>query len=131
MRAILLLAVAAVGLSGCAMSPTGNCNVTLVMLVSPVAATADHAANPPGNQVKFTAEGSPTAPAGCPQPAYIVALRPAWANPDPADIQISSANDATNGVATCERATNGAVTLTATTAVGSTTLKNTATLTCK
>jgi hypothetical protein len=38
----------------------------------------------------------------------------AWTNPDPINIQISSANDATNGTAVCKGPTNGAVTLTGT-----------------
>lgn len=37
-----------------------------------------------------------------------------WSNPDPAAIQISSADDLTNGTAVCKAPTDGPVTLTGT-----------------
>jgi hypothetical protein len=83
--------------------------------VSPLNGSAEHTAPAPGNQVHFQGIGRATAsPSSCPVPALAVLEYAAWSNPDPADIQISSANNATNGLATCLNATNGAVLLTGT-----------------
>ncbi len=51
---------------------------------------------------------------GCAVPTWIAIVYGTWSNPDPTDIQISSAIDNTNGTAVCKAATNGAVTLTGT-----------------
>jgi hypothetical protein len=82
--------------------------------VAPLSAIADHSAAPPGNQVQFIATAAPVAPPGCPLPEWMARVYAAWSNPDPADITISSANDSTNGMATCKAPTRGAVTLTGT-----------------
>jgi hypothetical protein len=101
--------------SGCGgESATQKCELTIVTTVAPASATANHSAAPPGNQVQFVETDAPTAPAGCAVPAWIVRDFPAWSNPDPIDITISSADDATNGAAVCKGATAGAVTLTST-----------------
>ncbi len=115
-RAGLLAAqlVVALYLCGCGGKPTTNCEISVVIAVSPTSAVANHAASPPGNQVQFIATASPTAPPGCAVPTWIAKAYGTWANPDPIAIQISSANDATNGTAVCKAATNGAVTLTGT-----------------
>lgn len=89
-----------------------NCNeYYFVLTVTPTSATVDHKAKSPLNQVQFIGTGRATAAPGCPRPALARLEYAAWSNPDPTDIQISSANDSTNGTAVCVNATNGAVTL--------------------
>ncbi len=99
--------------SGCGAGPSASCGVVYPLGVRPTSATADHNASPPGNQVQFvgSAAATPTSP-GCPVPALAQLEWAAWGNPDPKDISISSAADATNGTAVCKGATDGAVTLT-------------------
>jgi hypothetical protein len=112
------LAAVLAGICGC----TGNgmlgddCNGSLVVAVNPSSATVNHAAAPPANQVQFIADEGYAAPAGghCAVSAIAKIVPGTWANPDPQDIQISSANNSTNGTAVCLSPTNGAVTLTGT-----------------
>ena len=112
---VLLVSALVGGLSGCGSSPsTGTCELTTVLNVEPTSATADHAAVPPGNQVQFKGGGYFTAPSGCGAPALAFAADAVWTNPDPNDITISSAADATNGTAVCENATGGPVALSGT-----------------
>lgn len=118
MKAALLLVVAVVGLTGCGAGNPG-CVGKMTLSVSPIAATADHSAASPGNQQKFTvAEGETFSSASgiCAVPTVMAIVHPTWTNPDPLDISISSANDATNGVAVCTGSTSGPVTLTGTVA---------------
>lgn len=84
----------------------------LEIQVSPTAATVNHLAAPPKNQTQFVAIATPTAQAGCAVPQLVAREYPAWSNPDPAAIQISSASDLTNGTAVCKAPTNGPITLT-------------------
>ena len=129
-RKLLILAGCSVLLAGCgAASP--NCTLSDVLSVFPATATADHAATPPGNQLKFSVGLAPTAAPGCPIPQYIAIAYPAWTNPDPSAISISSAHDQTNGLATCLKATTGASTLTATVGTGQTAQSKTVSLACK
>ena len=102
------------GSCGCGEKPSANCTLSVVISVSPTSAVANHTAAPPGNQVQFVAMAAPTAPAGCAVPLWIARVYGTWSNPDPAAITISSASDATNGIAICKAATNGAVPLTGT-----------------
>lgn len=82
--------------------------------VSPATATADSTAKIPGNQQQFKASSQPISLKGnCALPAFIAIVHPNWTNPDPIHIAISSANDDTNGLATCKGPTAGPVTLTA------------------
>jgi len=118
-RAVLLTGAALVaGTCGCGGSTgTAKCTLTTVINVNPTSATVSHAATPPFNQVQFIAAGGYAAPAGsenCAIPAIAWIEYGTWTNPDPNDIQISSASDSTNGTAVCEAATKGAVTLTGT-----------------
>jgi hypothetical protein len=85
-----------------------------VLSVTPNVATTSHSAAFPTNQVQFEGVVRLTAPQGCPVPNVALQDYAAWTNPDPINIQISSANDATNGTAVCKGPTNGAVTLTGT-----------------
>ncbi|MGA2571617.1 MAG: hypothetical protein ABSF23_13955 [Terracidiphilus sp.] len=117
---------------GCGGNPAVNCSLGDVEVrVTPTSATIDHAAAPPGNQIQFVGVAQPTAPIGCPLPTWVAISHATWSNPDPVDIQISSANDATNGTAICKSPTNGAVTLTGTfTQVVTTPVAKTVQLTC-
>jgi hypothetical protein len=101
-------------LSGCSGNPAMTCSLTVEVQVSPTTATVDHAAAPPGNQVQFVGYARPTAPPGCAVPQWIAIDYATWSNPDPTDIQISSASDSTNGTAICKSPTNGPVPLTGT-----------------
>lgn len=128
-------------LVGCAGTSPDSCTTTFQLRVSPESATVDHTATPPGNQVQFQGAAFATASApSCPVPALARLEYAAWTNPDPDDIQISSANDSTNGTATCVSATNGPVILTGTFAPvtvtgpagsGTDTTTQTVSLTCK
>lgn len=118
-----LLCLAVCGLTGCAGAPscpsggcTLDCTGKLILNAYPTSATADHSAAAPGNQQQFTVTEGETfySPSGqiCVVPAIEAVVHPLWTNPDPLDISISSANDATNGAAVCTDSTSGPVTLT-------------------
>ena len=99
------------------------------MVIHPLDAAADSSANAPANQQSFQASVAiqvvQQGDGSCPLSALRTAVHPAWANPDPDHLTISSADDATNGLATCIGATAGPVTLTATLPAGSTALGTT------
>jgi hypothetical protein len=127
--------VVAMALSGCAAGTSGptaaqqnGCGAYID--VSPSSATADHAAQAPGNQVQFiTITGQK-----CTNGAYsnaIAVIYPGWTNPDPLDISISSAADATNGTAICKNTTAGPVTLTASATLSGAVYQQSVQLTCK
>ncbi len=125
---VLMLTAFLCGCAGSTVCSAGGSSV----LVSPTAGTADHAAASPGNQQKFTAaETPPAAQPGCPVPQVIEVLQPVWTSSDPLDVTISSAQDVTNGLATCVNATGATVVLTAKGMVGGTAYSQVATLTCK
>ena len=113
----LLLAVTVV--CGCAGNSSLGCGGSVVSTVAPTSATVNHSAAPPANQVQFVGYSAPSAPPGCPIPAFVAITYGTWSNPDSADIQISSANDSTNGTALCKAPTDGAVTLTGAFPLGS------------
>ena len=77
-------------------------------------APPDHTAMPPGNQEFFiAAEGALYGP-GCATPQSLAVVPAQWSTSDSQNVTISSANDATNGLATCLGATNATVTATLT-----------------
>ncbi len=80
--------------------------------------SVDSTATAPSNQAQFQASASfivtQQGSGFCAIPAIGQLLHPQWTNPDPVHITISSADDSTNGLATCNGATAGPVTLTAT-----------------
>ena len=129
--AVLPLALLAATLTGCgAGSPT--CVTAFDLRVSPASATADSTAKPPGNQQQFTASSAIIPVQGtCPIPQNVALIHPAWTNPDPIHVSISSANDSTNGLATCKGPTGGPLTLTATYVAPTNTPTATAQLTCR
>ncbi len=93
----------------------GNtCSSGWEIQISPTSAAVNHSAAPPHNQTQFIAIAAPIAQAGCAIPQIVAREYATWSNPDPAAIQISSADDLTNGTAVCNAPTNGPVTLTGT-----------------
>lgn len=131
-RGAMVLSVMA-GLAGCGTAPP--CTVTYILTVTPQNGVADHTSAPPGNEVHYqgTVQAVPSRPS-CPVPALIPVYPEyaTWMNPDPADIQISSAKDPSNGTAVCLAATKGAVTLTGTFPQGAAgSVEKTVTLTCR
>lgn len=115
---VLAFAPICLGLAGCAVAiPNGSsCDVPQVYEISPAAATADHSAASPSNKQQFTAGAVYTSPlpTGCAIPAVLSApFLTVWTTSDPLNTSISSAQDATNGTATCLSSTSGAVTITA------------------
>ena len=122
----------AVGLAGCG-SQTPACSPSPQMLaIAPHTSTADHAAFPPHNQQQFIATLSPaTDGSTCATPAHSILLHPTWTVSDPHDVSISSANDSTNGLATCLGSTSGPVTVTADISTASGTTYLTAMLYCE
>ena len=123
-------------LAGCGAGAPNCGGGDLVLQVSPAAATVDHLAAHPGNEAHFSGVATYIAAAGCPVSSIAMLEYAIWTNPDPVHIQISSANDETNGTAVCLGATAGAVTLTGAFAPQSvpptaTTTAKTVLLTCK
>ena len=122
------LMLVSAGLTGCGAAAPA-CSSHEVLTLSPAMATADHAAKPPGNQQQFRAVGTyATSQPGCAVPALAILEQPDWTSADPIHVQISSAKDATNGLATCLGPTDNPVLLTASTAA---TQPATVTLSCK
>jgi hypothetical protein len=109
-------------LCGCGGQEGLNCSVTTVVSVSPTSAEVNHAASPPANQVQFVGSAryeivppvNGKAQSSCAVPELSWIVDGTWSNPDPDDIQISSAANSTNGTAVCVAPTNGPVTLTGT-----------------
>ena len=66
----------------------------------------------------------------CAIPALARVVYVPWTNPDPLHISISSANNSSNGLATCIGPTDGPVSLTATDAGPNNTATATVQLTC-
>jgi hypothetical protein len=113
--AALMLSLGAVCGCGGKSIMAGACSNSVEVIVSPTSATANHTAAPPANQAQFIGVAHPTAsPPGCPVPEWVALSYGTWSNPDPSAIQISSANNSTNGTAVCLAPTSGAVTLTGT-----------------
>ncbi len=129
--------VSVCALAGCGSAPGSGCKVTGFSLgigsQTPVIAgsyVADHRAASPGNSVAFTAgEGALSGP-GCATPQHLALVPAQWTVADPTNVSISSADDATNGVATCLGATDGPVKVSATASQGGFTETASALLTC-
>lgn len=124
-------------LAGCAVnSSSSTCHpnaVPVSLSVGPAtgqSATPDHSAAPPGNQVQFTAIVAPDPGPGCPVPQWLLKANAAWTVSDSKEVQISSAADDTNGLATCLAATDGPATVTGVVTYSGFTLTNTSTITC-
>lgn len=122
-------------LTGC--GAAAPCTYTTGVTISPAVGAADHLAVAPGDQQQFFAlsHQEPAANStGCPVTDVIAKLTPTWTVSDTVNVKISSAQDSTNGLATCIGTTKSPVTVTALgvlTAGGTTQTLGTATLTCK
>lgn len=108
MRGIYLLVFAScLAMWGCgATTASRACPQYVFMAVVPATATADHAAAPPGNQVRFQLEIE--YPPGCGTNQTVPAT---WTVSDTTDVNFSSTTD---GLATCVNPTPGSVTVTGT-----------------
>ena len=136
MRTFLLLGIVTVLLAGCGGSgspsicvPTG-----FAMLVRPADPTAapDHTFKAPGNQEQFeAAEGQLVGPEPCIYHDLYMLVHAQWTTSDPKDISISSADDTTNGVATCLGTTQDGTTVTATLTADGFTETRSAPIVCK
>jgi hypothetical protein len=118
-RAVIFAGCCAV-LLGCGTggSGVGPCKpVGFLMTVGPASegnAAPDHTEPPPGNQERFQAGIGGVYGPGC-ATSQVLHLTPAqWTTSDPKDVTISSAADATNGLATCVGAANATVSATLT-----------------
>ena len=132
MKRLIALFGCVLFLAGCgaAPNPGPQCDPSLQLRVTPAAATADHQAMPPGNQVQFSSVEGDGIVSGCPINNVLRLAHPIWTNPAPLDLTISSAQDATNGTAVCMSSTDGPVTLTATDSTVTPALSAQVTLTC-
>jgi hypothetical protein len=103
------------------------------LFLNPQAAVSDHTATAPGNQQQFSATTREVDQAGCNAvlPQFIAVVHPIWTVSDPLHVTVSSADDATNGLATCLGATNGAAMLTAAFGSGTNQTTATASILCK
>lgn len=133
MRALVLLVFAPVlSLAGCSTTTTTVCQGYTLLTVGPGAANADHGAAAPANQAKFSASASPgLVPGSCVLPNTVVIPDATWTSNDPVNVSISSADDATNGLATCIGSTPGTAVITATIGTGAGAQTATAALTCR
>jgi hypothetical protein len=116
------------GLPGCGGKTTTMCKINSIN-VSPATATVNHAAAPPANTQHFDAFIA-SEPSGC---GFILSnlTTATWSVSDATNVSISNVHDATYGTATCNGATSGAATVTATVPAGDgTNVSNTASLTC-
>lgn len=124
---LCLLYFATLGCGG--KSPiTLACKITAIN-VFPTSATISHTASPPGNTQYFDAFASAVTP-GCvlTQGNLTTAT---WSVSDNINVSISNVQGATFGTATCNGATSGATTVTATVPAGDgTSVTNNASLTC-
>lgn len=113
---------------GCGGNSAPVCKLTAIN-VFPRTATVDHTAAAPGNTQHFDAFAS----AGTPGCAVTLGnlTTATWSVSDTTNVSISNVHDATYGTATCNGATAGAATVTATVPAGDgTNVSNTASLTC-
>jgi hypothetical protein len=101
---LCFVAVALLAGCGAASTPATCVPTGFAFIVRPVDPTAapDHAATPPGNQEAFEAAlGDLVGPEPCIFNPLYQRVPALWTTSDPQNVRISSANDATNGVATC------------------------------
>ncbi len=127
---LVLLALAFAPLAGCGAKASATCKPTgFAMTVVPSDPTSapNQAAKPPGNQELFIAAlGVETGPEPCIFDPLYHPVPAQWTTSDPEDVTISSAQDVTNGLATCVNATKPDATVSATlTAYGFTQTLNT------
>lgn len=106
MKLLIILGVFGAVLTGCGadMRSVQKCTPTgFAMVVRPAdpLAAPDHNEMPPANQELFTAGvGSEVGP-GCASTNLYQTVHAQWTTSDPKNVVVSSADDATNGFATC------------------------------
>jgi hypothetical protein len=132
--ALLGSLIIAASLAGCGSGNSmQNCTVTS-LTIAPPTATANHLAAPPGNEAFFSGLNNlTTLPPGCVSPGAGAEPRRVdltWTSSDPVNVSVGN-TPVDNGVATCNHATSGPVTITATgpNAINAT-ISGTASLTC-
>ena len=126
-------------LAGCGTAAPPACVESFTLSAGPADASsptaggiADHNAAAPGNQQQFLASSGIQVVSGqCAVPALIAVVHAQWTVSDNIDVQISSAQDQTNGLATCSGATLSPAIVTATYTEAGVTKFATSTLTCK
>jgi hypothetical protein len=129
------VAVWTIALAGCGSQSSMNCTPSFTLSAAPATdpvVEPNHTDPPPGNQEQFIAALFPTAAgSGCAVPQVVEKVAANWTVSDPVHVTISSANNATNGVATCIGATSGPATVTASYTQNSVTKTATNSLICK
>ena len=98
-------------LAGCGGNTNNRCFIGSIT-VSPGSATVDHTAAPPGNTQQFAAFAG-SVPQGC-AVAQSNLTNVIWSVSDPVNVSIGSTPGPSFGIATCNAATAGAVTVTGT-----------------
>ena len=140
MRTVSLsLLITAGVLTGCGVAAPPACVESFTLSAGPQDASsptaggiADHNAAAPGNQQQFlAASGIQVVSGQCAVPQLGVIVHAQWTVSDNIDVQISSAQDQTNGLATCTGATLAPATVTATYTEAGVTKSASSTLTCK
>lgn len=134
MKMLVLVLACMIALAGCASGSANQCNLTIALSVGAAAeppGEPNHADPPPGNQEQFFATESFVGPPGCPIPQVVWHAQAVWTVSDPVDVLISSADNDTNGLATCLGPTNGPATVTATVTEGETIKTAIGSITCK
>jgi len=129
--AILAMSATLAGCGGRGNPP--NC-IVFALNINPATAAANHVSASPGNQAQFFgADATNLLPAGCVSTAITQAMRTdlKWTTSDPVNVSIGNTVGVNYGLATCNNATAGAVTITATGPnANNDTIAGTAKLTC-
>jgi hypothetical protein len=132
MRVLLSIPICTIALAGCGSANCNNLTYTLHVTQSIMPAGGpNHAVASPGNQEQFSATLDPDPRDGCVINFMVPRVMAAWTVSDPADITISSAKDATNGLATCLHATKQPATVTASYTQNGMTQTASTTMSCK
>lgn len=135
MRISLLIGASAMILAGCGSGahPPSCKPDGFAMIVRPSnpKAAPDHTLPPPGNQELFVAGvGSEIGP-GCAGTNVYKLTDAYWTSSDPKAVSISSAQDTTNGLATCLESTGGGTTVSGTLTAYGFTQTLASSITCK
>ena len=127
---VFFVAVLMMAIIGCGGHSQPNCGVAVSLFVAPPSAAADHTAAAPGNKASFV--GGDNAPLGCPPTPGPIRLDLKWSVSDTVNTTIGNTPNVDYGVATCINATPSPVIVIATgTNFQGTTIRETATLTCR